>query len=36
MRAIEERGRERIWPEETLQHECTEGIKNIQRDEVYI
>lgn len=33
MRAVEERGRERIWPGETLQHECIEGIKNITRDE---
>lgn len=33
MRAVEERGTERIWPGETLQHECIEGIKNITRDE---
>ena len=28
-----EKGRERIWPGETLQHECTGAIKNITRDE---
>lgn len=33
IRAVEAKGRERIWPGETLQHDCTGAIKNITRDE---
>lgn len=33
IRAIDVKGRERIWPGETLQHDCTGAIKNITRDE---